>query len=113
MQARDAANRYQVRAIHGTYPCTRILITLLDECTMGVTQIVVIRSTSVRAQIDLTQRDTLPPGVHSAARDICPARNQHRILKQIIRCTILLEDDYNVLDGGAKRWSIIAATILR
>src|ERR1700691_464345 len=53
-------------------------------------------------------------GVHPTTSDIGPARDQHRILKQVIRRTILLEDDDNVLNRGAKNWrSILGATILR
>jgi hypothetical protein len=58
---------------------------------MGMAEVVVV------GQSDRAQHDGLARGINADAGDVGAVRDQGGVMKQIVGCTVLLEDHYNVL----------------
>jgi len=65
---------------------------------MRMAQVVVLGTRAGGPEIDRGQGNRLAERIHATALDVCAAGDQHRILEQIVRCAVLLEDDHDVLD---------------
>ena len=69
-----------------------------NESGIDVAEVVVLRARPGCAQVDGTERNGLAQRIHAAAGDVGAAGYQYRILKQIVRCAILLKDHNHVLN---------------
>ena len=96
--ARRTGNRDQVRTIHFA-----VVIHFQEPC-VRVAGVVVVRRTASVPKIEGCELDCLSQGVDAAGGDICAARNEKGVLKEVVGCSIFLKDNDDVLDFRRRRW---------
>lgn len=92
----------EISAVHGAFT-SRPAIAHLHKRAVGMNWIVLVGIGSNISQVKRLERDPLALRIDPAAGNVGSRRDQHRVVKQVVGCAVLLEDDHHMLDGRVRR----------